>query len=360
MSINDLLNTPPFSLSASEAENRQLVVLNTLTSHHYANCFEYKRILDVLETPREASKSLSQIPFIPIGLFKRIKLLSTPHENIVKAMTSSGTSGAKRSQIFLDRENSFLQTKVLGKLMGATIGNRRRPMLMIEKKPKLDERNTFSASAAGIKGFSFMASDIQYVMDSQGRYLEKEVAHFLKKHDNKGILIFGFTATIWEFLINKKGFKRASFKIQDGILIHGGGWKTLESKRVSKEDYNSKLSEEFGITHIINYYGMIEQTGSIFLECRAGYFHTTLFSTLLIRNAKNFKIVKPGDVGLIQLISVLPHSYPGHSILTEDIGKIHGIDNCDCGQLGIYFEVIGRLKNAEIRGCSDAYGSISN
>ena len=54
-------------------------------------------------------------------------------------------------------------------------------------------------------------------------------------------------------------------------------------------------------------------------------------------------------------LSLLPKSYPGHNLLTEDIGIILGEDNCHCGIKGKYFEVEGRIPNAEVRGCSDAY-----
>ena len=66
------------------------------------------------------------------------------------------------------------------------------------------------------------------------------------------------------------------------------------------------------------------------------------------------------EVGIIQLISVLPSSYPGHSILTEDEGYIIGEDDCKCGRKGKYFKIIGRIKNAEIRGCSDTYAEKFN
>ena len=59
--------------------------------------------------------------------------------------------------------------------------------------------------------------------------------------------------------------------------------------------------------------------------------------------------------GLIQLLSLLPTSYPGHNILTEDIGEIAKDSNCSCSILGKRFKIHGRVKNAEIRGCSDAY-----
>ena len=81
-------------------------------------------------------------------------------------------------------------------------------------------------------------------------------------------------------------------------------------------------------------------------------FHDKSFSDFLIRD-KNFKIQKNGSKGFIQLLSTLPTSYPGHSILTEDIGEIIGVDNCKCGLKGKYFVVHGRAKEAEVRGCSD-------
>ena len=77
-----------------------------------------------------------------------------------------------------------------------------------------------------------------------------------------------------------------------------------------------------------------------------------IFSDILIRD-KNFINLGFNKEGLIQLLSLLPTSYPGHNILSEDVGKIVGEDTCKCGRLGKYFIVKGRVENAEIRGCSD-------
>ena len=57
------------------------------------------------------------------------------------------------------------------------------------------------------------------------------------------------------------------------------------------------------------------------------------------------------------MVSVLPHSYPGHSLISEDKGVLLGIDDCPCGRKGKYFQVLGRIKQAEIRGCSDTYAA---
>jgi hypothetical protein len=105
---------------------------------------------------------------------------------------------------------------------------------------------------------------------------------------------------------------------------------------------------------------MVEQTGTIHMECESGYLHTSEFSDIIIRNPSDFSVKKNGGEGIIQLFSLVPTSYPGQSILTEDIGTIFGEDNCICGRKGKYFRISGRLKKAELRGCSDTYESDVN
>ena len=113
------------------------------------------------------------------------------------------------------------------------------------------------------------------------------------------------------------------------------------------------MFKKLKIKKIYNYYGLIEQTGSIFIESPiCGYFHTTAYSDIIIRDEK-FNVLKKNQKGLIQLISSIPTSYPGHNILTEDLGEIIGEDDCKCGLKGKYFKVYGRIEKAEIRGCSN-------
>ena len=52
---------------------------------------------------------------------------------------------------------------------------------------------------------------------------------------------------------------------------------------------------------------------------------------------------------------LLPGSYPGHVLLTEDVGTLEGEDDCPCGRKGRYFKVHGRIAKAEVRGCSDTF-----
>ena len=55
------------------------------------------------------------------------------------------------------------------------------------------------------------------------------------------------------------------------------------------------------------------------------------------------------EIGLVQLISLLPKSYPGHNIITDDLGELRGIDDCECGRKGKYFLVHGRIKKGRTK-----------
>ena len=163
--------------------------------------------------------------------------------------------------------------------------------------------------------------------------------------------MFGFTYDV--FLNLLKNFKKTTkIDLSNSILLHGGGWKKIEEKKLTRSRFNSLLKKKLKINVIKNYYGLVEQIGSIFFECKCGYFVPSNFSDVIIRD-ENFNVCKNGQKGFVQLLSLLPSSYPGHNILTEDIGKIEGVDNCKCGRKGKYFSIIGRAPDTEIRGCSD-------
>lgn len=102
---------------------------------------------------------------------------------------------------------------------------------------------------------------------------------------------------------------------------------------------------------------MVEQTGTIYMECECGHLHASIFSDVIVRDPFDFSVCEKGKKGIIEVVSILPKSYPGHALLTEDEGVILGEDDCPCGRKGKYFSILGRIKNAEIRGCSDTYAA---
>ena len=119
--------------------------------------------------------------------------------------------------------------------------------------------------------------------------------------------------------------------------------------------YITRVQGVLGNVRVYNYYGMAEQLGSVFVECEHGHMHCSNYSDVIIRRSSDFSVAGQGERGLIELLSVLPTSYPGHVLLTEDEGEVLGVDDCPCGRLGKYFKIHGRIRSAELRGCSDTY-----
>ncbi len=353
--INNIFEIQPYSLSCNEKSQIYVDMLKNLTEHHMINCPQYNKLLNTLGFKLKTVKNVEEFPYIPVRLFKEYELLSIDKSQVIKTMTSSGTTGHSVSKIFLDKVTSLNQTKALTKIVSSFTGKKRLPMLIIDTSAVIKDRNLFSARGAGILGFSMLGYDIKYALDENMNLDIEGIRAFLKKHDGETIFLFGFTFMIWEHFYRVLHDTNNKLNLENSVLIHGGGWKKLADQAVDNNCFKGYLNDVCGISKIYNYYGMVEQTGSIFMECEEGHLHSSIYSDVIIRDHKDFRDLGTGEKGLIQLISLLPLSYPGHSILSEDLGELIGEDDCPCGRKGKYFKIYGRIKSAEVRGCSDTY-----
>ena len=355
MSFNEILEIPPYSLNKEQKKALLQKRLRELTQHHSDSCVEYKRFLNLLGKNWENMQSQEECPFLPVRMFKDIELRSVLEEDIVKTMTSSGTTGQSVSKIFLDRNTSTNQQKTLVKIVSDFTGHSRMPMLIIDSPSVIKDRKMFSARGAGILGFSVFASDRKYALRDDMSIDIEGILEFLEKHKGKKILLFGFTFMIWQYFYKELAKFPDKVDLSNGILIHGGGWKKLLNEAVEPAFFKNELKRVCKISSIHDYYGMVEQTGCIYMECECGHLHASIFSDIITRRKDDFSVCDIGEEGIIQVVSTIPESYPGHSILTEDQGIILGEDDCPCGRFGKYFKITGRIKNAEVRGCSDTY-----
>ena len=351
MNIEKYLDFEPFSLDKKSKKEIFTDLINDLTDYHYRSCKEYKKFLNFFNYKNERTE-ISKIPFIPTSLFKKFSLTSVSKDKIFKTLTSSGTSGLT-SKIFLDKENSNNQRKVLSKIVSSILGRERLPMIIIDQNPHKQKKESFNARSAAIYGFSIFGKDHTFLLDKNGNIDYKLLNSFLERNSSQKIFIFGFTSFIYEQLINKLSNKLVQFPFNNAILLHGGGWKKMEKIKVSNKIFKQKLYDKLKIRKIHNYYGLVEQTGSIFIDCeKCGSFISSIYSDVIVRD-KSFNEIKDGRKGIIQLLSLLPTSYPGHNILTEDMGEIVSSKSCVCSNKGKRFKVYGRNKDSEIRGCSD-------
>lgn len=354
MSLDDFLIDNPYSFSVKQKGKILFNEINYLTEFHYNHCSEYRNIINSLPEKKSRCK-LEDIPYLPVRLFKMLDLKSINSNEIIKTLTSSGTTSQTVSKIYIDKYTSAMQTKALVYILSSYIGNKRLPMILADTSAVIKKRNSFSARGAGITGLTFLGRNHFYLFDEEMNINFEGLNDFIEKHKNEKIIIFGFTFMIWKYLYMACKEKGIEFDFRDSVLIHSGGWKKLIELSVDNDTFKRELRKQFGINQIYNFYGMVEQIGSVFMECECGYLHAPDFADIIIRDVNNLDPVNFGTSGLIQVISVLPKSYPGHSLLTEDLGTIIGEDDCMCGRKGKYFQVHGRLKASELRGCSDTH-----
>ena len=360
MIFEEYLQIPPYSLNKEEKQQLLTERLLELTEKHRNNCMEYKRILDGIGYRKEKMGSYIDLPFLPVRLFKELSLKSVPPEEIIKTMTSSGTSGQAVSKIYLDRITSSNQQKAMVKIVNDFTGSGRMPMIILDCPSVVKDRVKFSARGAGILGFSMFGSKKIYAFDDDMRLNVERVESFLSQYKNSTIFLFGFTFMVWQHFykelvrLKEEGIR---FDLSNGVLIHGGGWKKLVNEAVSQEEFHARLRDVCGLDRVHDYYGMVEQTGCIYMQCEYGHLHASIFSDVIMRRPIDFTVCDFGERGIIQVVSTIPESYPGHSLITEDEGIVLGEDDCPCGRKGKYFKILGRLQNAEIRGCSDTYAA---
>src|SRR5439155_7628567 len=82
MTLDELLHQPVYGLSQEVKEQVLLEHLNELTSRHREHCAPYRRLLNYLHPSSDPATLCSEVPYVPVGLFKSYELLSIPREDV--------------------------------------------------------------------------------------------------------------------------------------------------------------------------------------------------------------------------------------------------------------------------------------
>lgn len=348
MSFDALLARPAFGVPQAEREALMLPELQQLTRHHRALCPPYARILDRVWRGG-AFASAEAMPFVPVSLFKEIALRSGDAAGTT--LQSSGTTGQVRSKIFVDAETSQRQSRALVATMKAVLGEKRMPLLLIDTKSVISDPTQMTARGAGVLGMMKFGARPTFALNTDLDPDPQAIRDFVTANAGQPIMLFGFTFLVWTKLHD--AFRDGELDLSNATLIHSGGWKQMEDRKVSNAVFREAMKRRFGLSRIHNFYGMVEQIGSVFLEASDGCLYAPNFTDVIIRDPVTWAPLANGQRGLIELVSLLPRSYPGHAILTEDIGEIVGVDRGTDGWLGKAIAIHGRMPKAELRGCSD-------
>ena len=360
MKTDELLELAPYD-GSKEAEELFLLALQEECVFHYEHNEMYQRFCDRKGFDPHKPFTIEEIPPVSVSVFKELgfKLNSVPKEDLTLALQSSATSGVP-STIVVDKETAKRQAKAMIKVIGEFIGKERKPFLIMDIDPRSSYKKLLGARFAAVTGYLRFANKTGYFLKAD----ENNVSYFdvagIQEYvkelaADKPVVVFGFTYILYQHVL--QSIEKAGVKIQlpkGSKIIHIGGWKKLESEKISKDLFNDRLSKCFGIepTDVIDIYGFTEQMGLNYPDCECGWKHTSSYVRVLVRDTVTREVLPPGREGLLEFITPVPHSYPGNVVLTDDLGVIDA-ESCGHGRAGTRFKIVGRMKKAEVRGCGD-------
>jgi hypothetical protein len=357
--IDRLLSMPPYGLPPEERQTGLLDLLKDELDYASRRHAGYKNFIQHWPTDFRAATRVADLPFLPVGVLKANPPLSFVNpEEIKRTLTSSSTTSQVPSRVVLDSPTARRMTKGTVSIVRDFIGPDRRPYLVVDT-PGYMGTGELGARGAAIQGLQPFASEVTYCLSSGGQgdlQLDLErLKKFSQDHQNAEVLVYGFTFILWNHLVKPLLAEGISLNLPKARILHSGGWKRLQDQAVEKNVFDEKLAGVFGCSadRVVDFYGMVETVGVIYPDCSAGNKHGPVFGDVIVRDPLTLEPVAAGEHGIVQVCSILPTSFPGHLLLTEDLAQVIAYDGCLCGRRGVSFRFAGRVPKAELRGCGN-------
>jgi hypothetical protein len=346
--MSELLEQDPF---APRDDRQFLDEMNALSRWHLAHCPEYCR---VWPDWRDA-QSVAELPYLHAGLFKHVTL-QTQAEGIkhLRVLLSSSTTGGQPSRIALDERSSALQERSTRSILAEFVGSSPRPLVVVDDPRSMRRRGEVAARIAAAMALRPLATEIQFLLaETDPVTVRWEVLlDVLGRSDE--LLVYGFTSILWQAWLpaNVPTAVRDALRGKTIHFVHSGGWKKLEAARIDRRQFDTGLLTGLSDrSRVLDYYGLVEQVGVIFPLCEQGFHHVPRWADVVVRDPWTLTPLAD-QPGMLQLLNVLAHGAPYHSVLTEDLGRL-AEGQCPCGRPGRRFQLLGRVPRAELRGCAN-------
>lgn len=357
-----LIAAAPFALPYAEKWALLRPAMEEAYAHHFASSPAFRRYCERRGlSGREAFASVGDIPFLPVSAFKEQAdlLRSVPTDALTGRLFSSATSGVP-SVVSLDRVTSKRQVRALVSVLGQVLGPKRRTFLVLDADPATSPAG--AARAAAIRGFLNLAREVRYCLAGQpdGR-VAFDPAAFARTMDEvaragEPVVLFGFTYVMYADVAEALMETGVTYRLPEGSFVaHIGGWKKLEGRQVTRDRFGSDVGRVFGVpaARIVDFYGFTEQMGVTYPDVGTGEKLCPVFADVLARDPATLRALPDGQEGMLQFVTPLPHSYAGISVLTDDLGVVTARDGVFGALRGTAFRVLGRVAQAEVRGCGD-------
>jgi len=358
--ISSTLSVAPYGQPPDETQAALLDILKEELAYASQRHTRYRNYVEHWPVDYRSASRVSDLPYLPVGILKMNPPLSFVGANEIKRiLTSSATTSQSPSRVALDSATSRRMTKGTAIILRDFVGPTRRPYLVVDTPFHLANGNGLGARAAAIQGLQPFASETVYCLrlnDEGELNLDRDrLSEFAQTHRDAEILVYGFTFILWNHLAKPLMAQGACLNLPKARVLHSGGWKRLQDQAVEKKDFNEGLARVVGCApdRIIDFYGMVEAVGVVFPDCAEGNKHAPAFADVIIRNPLSLEPVRAGESGMVQVCSILPTSFPGNLLLTEDLATVVAYDGCPCGRRGTSFRFLGRVPKAELRGCGN-------
>ncbi|HQW93760.1 MAG TPA: acyl transferase [Ferruginibacter sp.] len=319
--------------AASAANFNELAV--ELFNYQYQSNGVYRQYCDVLKINTDAVDSLQKIPFLPISFFKTHKVTSGEFEGGT-IFESSGTTGSVNSKHYVKDLDLYREsfTTCFEKFYGPP-----RDKCILGLLPSYLERKN---SSLVMMVESLIAAGENPL---SGFYLyDHEKLHRTLMHNELlkiPTLLIGVTYALLDFA------EKYPMQLRHTIVMETGGMKGRREE-MTRQEVHAQLMESLGLSLVHSEYGMTELLSQAYSK-GDGIFHCPGWMKVLLRDEDDpFKVsMAPGNnsrsvTGVINIID-LANIYSCAFIATDDIGRLHANES---------FEVLGRIDNSDIRGCS--------
>lgn len=289
----------------------------------------YKKFVDVLGRSIDKIASITDIPFIPVELFKSQKVVSfDDSEEIV--FTSSGTTGSNASKHFVKDVSLYYRS-----FMGCFKHFYGDPaeFCVLALLPDYLERTGSSLvymaakliDASGHPDSGFYLNDLDRLHGT----LQKLIRSTQK------VLLLGVSFALLELA------ERFPVKLKNTVMMETGGMKGRRREMIRAELHHI-LCKAFHQEAIHSEYGMTELLSQAYSKGQ-GLFRCPPWMRVLIRDGSDpLNYVSSGRSGGINIID-LANIHSCSFIATQDVGKIHPDG---------MFEVLGRFDHSDTRGCN--------
>jgi hypothetical protein len=299
----------------------------------YAENDLYRGFCDCLGRSPGGVVSVQEIPFLPISFFKT-HLVACGKGPFGQVFESSGTTGASVSRHHV--LDTGLYRRSFTEAFRLFYGEPRDWCILALLPSYLERRGSSLVT---------MADDlIRQSGDSRsGFYLDQfdDLADAIRNNERQGrkTLLLGVTFALLDFA------ERHPMQLGHTMVMETGGMKGRR-RELTREEVHAILCKAFSIPVVHSEYGMTELLSQAYSKGH-GRFSTPPWMRILLRSEDDPLCLanadgSPLDSGLINVID-MANRHSCSFIATDDLGRLH---------LDGTFEVIGRLDNSDIRGCS--------